>query len=185
MKSLTELQDTTLEWRQAATQPETFELHTEAGTFATLAFLDERCALARVETAEGTWTLKHLGLLNPVVTLREEGGKANLATFHPHALRHGSLQFQDGAAFEWAWYPGTGPGGTFLDAEGLPLVRLRAHPGRDLTSKPGFERCEVDLNQAAPSRSRHALLAAFGWYLILFDHLKEQDAAAAETALRL
>jgi hypothetical protein len=29
------------------------------------------------------------------------------------------------------------------------------------------------------------LLAAFGWYLILFDRLREKEAVVAETSLRL
>lgn len=161
-----------------------FELRSDEGTFAALAFLDETCILARAETAEGTWTLKHLGVMNPVVTLREEGGATNLATFHPHAFRHGRLEFLDGAVFDWAWDP-SGRGGTFADQGGMPLVRLHARTGRDLTSPPGIEHGDVDLNSAHSVRFRHAVLAAFGWYLILFDHLKERDAVAAETALRM
>jgi hypothetical protein len=184
MKSLTESSTSTLEWQRGATRPLGFDLRTDEGVFATLVFLDDENILARVETAEGTWTLKHLGVLNPVVTLREEGGTANLATFHPHAFRHGRLEFQDGAVFGWTWDP-AGPGGTFSDQGGMPLVRLHARIGRDLTSPPGLEHGDVELNSAHSMRFRHAVLAAFGWYLILFDHLKERDAVAAETALRM
>jgi hypothetical protein len=185
MRSLTECSTNTLEWRRMDTSPLGFELRSEEGSFATLTFLDDACILARVETAEGTWTLKHLGVMNPVVTLREEGGKVNLATFHAHAFRQGKLEFLDGAAFDWTWQPGPGSGGTFADPGGMPLVRLHARMGRDLTSPPGIEHGDVDLNSAHSVRFRHAVLAAFGWYLILFDHLKERDAAAAETALRM
>ena len=184
MRSLTECPTESLEWWRTDTGPLGFELRSGEGTFATLAFLDDACILARVETAEGTWTLKHLGVMNPVVTLREEGGKANLATFHPHAFRQGRLEFLDGAVFDWAWDP-AGLGGTFSDQGGMPLVRLHARTGRDLTSPPGIEHGDVDLNSAHSVRFRHAVLAAFGWYLILFDHLKERDQAAAETALRM
>jgi len=185
MKSLTECSTSSLEWWRGDATPLAFELRAEGGTFATLTFLDQEHLLARVETAEGTWTLKHLGVMNPVVTLREEGGKVNLATFHPHALRHGKLEFQDGAVFDWTWHHGMGPGGTFSDQDGLPLIRLHARTGRDLTSPPGIEHGDVDLNSEHSVRFRHALLAAFGWYLVLFDHLKERDAVAAETALRM
>ncbi|WP_257314038.1 hypothetical protein [Geothrix fuzhouensis] len=185
MKSLTECSTNFLEWRRGDSSPLSFELRNDDGTFATLVFLDKECILARVETAEGTWTLKHLGVMNPVVTLREEGGKVNLATFHPHAFRHGKLEFQDGAVFDWTWHHGMGPGGTFTDQSGLPMVRLHARTGRDLTSAPGLEHGDVELNTEHSVRFRFALLAAFGWYLILFDHLKVRDEVAAETALRL
>lgn len=185
MKSLTECPSATLAWRRGGFTPSVFELAADDGIFAILTFLDEDCILARVETAEGSWTFKHTGVLAPAVTLREEGGKTNLAVFHPHALRHGKLQFQDGAAFDWVWRHDLTMGGDFLDAEGKPLVRLHARQGRDLTSTPGLERCDVEVSLPASARQRHALLAAFGWYLIYFDHLKERDALAAETALRL
>lgn len=185
MKSLSDCPTSSLEWRRSDASPLRFELLADQEVFATLDFQDEEHTLARVETAEGTWTLKHLGVMNPVVTLREEGGKVNLATFHPHAFQHGKLEFQDGAVFDWTWRHGGGPGGTFSDRDGLPLVRLHARTGRDLSSPPGIEHGDVELNSEHSVRFRHALLAAFGWYLILFDHLKERDAVAAETALRM
>jgi hypothetical protein len=185
MKSLVEHPTTSLKWLKSETSPLDFELQGADGIFATLAFLDDECILARIRTAEGTWTLKHLGVLNPVVTLREAGGTTNLATFHPHALRYGKLQFLDGAAFDWEWFHETAPGGAFLDPGGKPMVRLHAHSGRDLKSTPELEWCDVDLEPAFSTLLRGAMLATIGWYLILFDHLKERDAVAAETSLRL
>jgi hypothetical protein len=185
MKSLVEHPATSLKWLKSGIAPPDFELLGADGVFATLAFLDEDRILARVRTAEGVWTLKHLGIMTPVVTLRELGGTTNLATFHPHALRHGKLQFLDGATFDWEWLHEAGPSGAFLDPGGKPLVRLHAHSGTDLKSTGDPEECEVDLIPGTSIRSRGALLAAFGWYLILFDHMKERDAVVAETSLRL
>lgn len=185
MKSLSESTTNILEWRRAGAEPRRFDLHMNQDIFATMTFLDEGCLLARVETAEGSWTLKHLGVMNPVVTLREDGGKVNLATFHPHAFRPGRLEFQDGATFDWVWHHGMGPGGTFADPEGMPLVRLHARTGRDVSSLPGYEQGDVELDTTHPARFRHAILAAFGWYLLVFDQLKDRDATAAETALRM
>lgn len=185
MRSLSELPATHLEWRRNRLVPSEFRLHAEEGIVASLLLLDDEHALARVETDEGAWTLRHLGLLNPVITLRPEGSRTNLAVFHPHAFRHGKLQFEDGPAFDWVWRRETGPGGTFLDAESLPLVRLRGHEGRDLHGFPGLERGEVTLGEPPTPRSRQALLAAVGWYLLLFDQLNAREEAAAETALRL
>jgi hypothetical protein len=185
MKSLTILPSASLAWRRSGATPPDFELLGTEGVYATLAFLDKEKTLARVRTAEGTWTFKHLGLLAPIVTLRAEGSPTNLATFHPHAFRHGKLEFQDGAVFDWAWLHAGGPGGAFLDPAGLPLVHLHAHSGRDLSSAPDLETCAVDLSMAPATHYRQVLLAALGWYLILFDHLKAREAVAAETALRL
>ncbi|MDP1832802.1 MAG: hypothetical protein Q8K67_12145 [Geothrix sp.] len=185
MKSLTELPTTYLQWSRSGSTPPDFVLQGTDGVFATLTFLDEEHTLARVKTAEGIWTLKHLGILAPVVTLREEGGTVNLATFHPHALRHGKLEFQNGVHFDWVWLHEAEPSGAFLDSGGKTLVSLHAHSGRDLNSIPGLEQCEVDVGLAPSARMRGALLASLGWYLIFFDHLKERDAVASETSLRL
>jgi hypothetical protein len=185
MKSLVEHPATSLKWRKSGVSPPDFELLGAEGIFATLAFLDDEHTLARVRTAEGVWTLKHLGILTPVVTLREMGGTTNLATFHPHALRHGKLQFLDGAAFDWKWLHKGGPGGAFLDPDGESLIRLRAPAGWNPDAMADLDGCDVDLTPAHATRARSALLAAFGWYLILFDQMKEKDAVVAETTLRL
>jgi hypothetical protein len=183
MKSLNDLTATSLEWHQSLTNPPDFELQTKDGVVATLTFLDEEHTLARVKTAEGKWTLKHLGLMNPVVTLREEGGKNSLATFHPHALRHGKLEFVDGAVFDWVWLHESTPAAAFMGPHGLPMVQMRAHKGRDLKASPGVEWCEVSLSDHA--RWRQALLASFGLYLLILEDLKTQDEKAAELSLRM
>ncbi len=185
MKSLIDHPTTTLRWLRSGFVPPDFELVGNEGVFATLAFLNEERTMARIRTADGSWTLKHLGILTPVVTLREERSTTNVATFHPHALRHGSLQFHDGTAFDWAWLHEGEGGGVFLDHGGKPVLHLQAHSGRDLRSIRDFERCDVKLNPVLPSYSMSALLAGIGWYLMLFDHLKERNDSAAETALRL
>jgi len=185
MKSLVAHPATSLKWRRSGINPPDFELLGTEGVFATIAFLDDKHTLARVRTAEGVWTLKHLGVLTPAVTLREVGGTTNLATFHPHALRHGKLQFLDGASFDWKWLHKGGPGGAFLDPEGESLVRLHPPTGWDPDSSAELEQCDVDLVPAFSTHLRSALLAAFGWYLILFDQMRERDAVVAETTLRL
>jgi hypothetical protein len=185
MRSLVEHPATSLKWLRSGFSPPDFELLGTDGVYATFTFLDADHTLARVSTAEGTWTLKHLGILNPVVTLRQEGDKTNMATFHPHALRHGKLDFLDGATFDWKWFHEAEPGGAFLDPGGKPMVSLFARKGRNLRPAAGLEQGDVDLNPALATRMRGAMLAAFGWYLILFDEMREKEAVAAETSLRL
>ena len=185
MKSLIGQPVTTLRWERNDVGPVDFELTGREGIYATLTFLEGKRSLARVRTAQGVWTLKHLGILAPSVTLREEGGRMNLATFHHHALRNGELRFEEGGSYDWVRLHDGEGAGAFLDEGGKPIVRLQAHEGRDAHSSEGFERCEVTLSPSLPSHSRSALLAAFGWYLILFNHLKKQDTVAAETTLRL
>ncbi len=186
MKSLTDMKSGLLEWRRGAWAPMAYNLEGEDGTAATLVFPDRGDTLARVETAEGIWTLKHLGLLNPVTTLREEGERTNLAVFHPHALRHGKLAFADGAVFDWAALHDDEPGGSFLDIEGRPMVRIHARPPAE-RPQPGapLDSGMVELGQAPRARWRHAILATVGWYLLIVDHGREHPEHAAETSLML
>ena len=138
MKAISGIPASTLVWRRDDSHHPDFELRMDNEVVATLALQDETLSLARVETAEGSWTLKHLGLLAPVVTLRSAGAATNLAVFRPHALRHGKLQFQDGVTLDWVWIQESRPGGAFLAADGVPLVRLHPHVGRDLNAAPGL-----------------------------------------------
>ena len=185
MKSLTDLKLALLEWRREGDPPLAFKLRGEGGIVATLVFPDPPDTLAKVETAEGSWTLKHLGVLNPVTTLREEGRAANLAVFHSHAFRHGKLEFADRAVFDWADLHGDEPGGAFLDLEGRPMVRL--HQAHRRASNPGgpSDSCLVELGQAPQARWRHGILAALGWYLLLLNQPREHPEHAAEASLML
>jgi hypothetical protein len=185
MKSLTEMNPSLMEWRRKVGPTLAYELHTETGIAASLTFPDRDSTLALVETAEGSWTLMHLGLLNPVVTLREAGEKQNLATFRPHPFRHGRLDFTDGATFEWATLHGEAAGGAFLDASGSQLVRLQVQLGLDPEADPDLASGLVVTGKPPQARWRHAILSAIGWYVLVLDHLKEHPEHAAEFSLRM
>ncbi|MBI4913693.1 MAG: hypothetical protein HY823_13230 [Acidobacteria bacterium] len=184
MKSLTDLKAVLLAWHPDG-KAEAFELRAKEDSVARLEFLDKVNGLARIETAEGAWTLRHMGLMAPLVTLREEGSHENLAVFHPHALRHGRLQFKDGTDFHWSWLQDLRPGGVFMDPEGMPLVRIHAIRDAWRAGSRGSGLGEVELGLTPRKPWHHALLAAVGWYLLLYDQLKEQDEHAAELSLRI
>ena len=183
MKSLLNMKPTLMEWRRRAGPGLAYDLHTAEGIAASLVFPDRGSTLARVETAEGTWTIMHPDLLNPVTTVRVAGATDNLALFHPHALRHGSLEFSDGVAYDWAALDGTPAGGAFLSQAGTPLVRL--HPRLGLEPIQDLESGMVELGHSPQQGWRHGILAALGWYLLVLDHFKENPEHAAEFSLRL
>ena len=183
MKSLMEMKPTLMEWRRRAGPALAYDLHTTKGLAVSLEFPDLGSTLARVETAEGFWTIKHLGLLNPVITLRVAGESRNLALYQPHAFRHGRLEFSDGVTYDWAILHGATPGGAFLSRAGIPLVRL--HPRLGLDATQDMDSGMVELGHPPQKRWRHGLLAALGWYLLVLDHYKEYPEHAAEFSLRL
>jgi len=185
MKSITEMKSGLLEWRRDEGLPFAYKLYGEDGVVASLVFPDSTDTLAQLETAEGSWTLKHLGLLNPITTLREMGDKKNIAVFHPHALRHDKLEFTDGAVFDWITLHDHEPGGAFLDIEGKPMVRIHGLPIPRPETGADLESGLVELGQPPVARWRHAILAAMGWYNLLLEHFKENPVHAAEMSLRM
>ncbi len=187
MTALTRIQSTPLAWHQEADNPPSFTLRGQDGPVATLQFLPGQNTLARVETADGAWTLLHRAFPADTVSLREPGSRVDLATFHPHPSGQGDLMFLNGDTFHWRPLAGIEPGGAFLEAEGMPLVRLTVMPDRSHrlhvpggTAVGAVEALPPHHHQAGP-----ALLAAFGWYLLQVEGLKEHTTQAAETSLRL
>lgn len=147
--------------------------------FATLAWSDSE-TLARVETAEGHWTLKRVGTFVHHLTLREEGSTLDVAEFRPHAFGRGKLTFKDGAEFHWTHLPHE-QGAAFIDASDRTVVQLQPLP--ELVVHPpeaGLVLGRVILRGTAGARSRYALLAAVGWTLHL---LTLHDAHAEEEVL--
>ena len=176
MRALTELSSDVLEWR-ASEIPGGFDLTAKGEVFATLAWADAE-TLARVETAEGHWTLKRVGTFAQHVTIREEGSSLDLAEFRPHAFGRGKLAFKDGAEFHWTHLPHD-QGTAFIDASDRTVVQLQALP--ELVVHPpeaGLVLGRVILRGITGPRSRYALLAALGWTLHLLavhdGHLEEE-----------
>ncbi|GLH69037.1 hypothetical protein GETHPA_05700 [Geothrix rubra] len=176
MRALTEFQGDVLEWRASGT-PGGFDLTAGGEVYATLAWSDPE-TLARVETAEGRWTLKRVGTFAQHVTLREAGAEVDLAEFRPHAFGRGKLAFKDGAEFHWTHLPHE-QGTAFIDVSDRTVVQLQTLP--ELVVHPpeaGLVMGRVILRGTTGARSRYALLAALGWTLHLLAvhdaHLEEE-----------
>jgi len=178
MRALTELSSDVLEWRATET-PGGFDLCAGGEVFATLAWSDPE-TLARVETAEGRWTLKRVGTFTRHLSLREEGSSIDLAEFRPHPFGRGKLSFKDGVEFHWTHLPHE-QGTAFIDVSDRTVVQLQALP--DLVVHPpkaGLVMGRVILRGAPASWRRYALLAALGWTLHL---LAVHDANLEENVL--
>ncbi len=176
MRALSELQSDVLEWRASET-PGGFDLTAGGEVYATLSWSDPE-TLARVETAEGSWTLKRVGTFAQHVSLREAGGSVDLAEFRPHAFGRGKLAFRDGAEFHWTHLPHE-QGTAFIDVSDRTVVQLQALP--ELVVHPpeaGLVMGRVILRGTTGARNRYALLAALAWTLHLLavhdGHLEEE-----------
>ena len=187
MSALARLETTPLTWQRAPGIRPSFTLHAKEGIVATLAFQPGDNTLARVDTADGAWTLKHRGFPADTVTLREVSSHLDLATFHPHPLGHGRLVFLSGDAFDWVRLEGPEAGGAFLDPDGMTLVLLTLRPDTShkmIPDAPILAQAEVGLpHRIQPAGP--ALLAAVAWYLLRVEALLEHPVRAAETCLRM
>jgi hypothetical protein len=179
MKALTEISADVLEWRASDPPGSGFELTSGEGRHAAMNW-SEGDSLARVETAEGTWTFLRVGVLAKHITVREQGAHSNLAEFHPHTFGKGKLAFRDGATFAWT-HLHHNQGWAFLDVEGKELLRIQPWPeAPGIVPEKGMILGRVVLEGKGMARWRHALLAAVGWYILL---LAKHDAAIEDPAL--
>ena len=187
MPALTRLETTPLTWQRVAGLRPAFALHAKEGIVATLSFQPGDTTLARVETADGAWTLMHRGFPSDTVTLRLLDSRVDLATFHPHPLGHGELVFLSGETFDWVRLEEAEGGAAFLDQDGMTVVRLTLRPDtshRMIPDEPILALAEVGLpHRLLPAGP--ALLAAVGWYLLRVEALLEHPDRAAGTSLQL
>jgi len=186
MSALTRLETTPLTWQRTAGIRPSFALHAMDGIVATLAFLPVDGLLARVETADGAWTLKQRGFPVDTVTLREVSSRVDLATFHPHPLGHGKLVFLSGDTLDWVRLGDHEAGGAFLDADGMTLVRTTLVPDRSHRMIPDTTQvATVEVGFPHRAQVESALLAALAWFVLQVEAKLEQPARAAEMSLRM
>jgi hypothetical protein len=168
-----------LEWLQPNTLEHYFELQTGPARLATLAFHSAWGTLATAETADGTWTFKRVGFLNPRVTVRVAGSSDNLAVYQPKFWGDGTLTFADGMAFRWQPTNFWATEWAFSGAGDTPLVRFKSGAEKQRLSDIFKTQAVVELEPDESIRPLVPLLVTLGMYLII---LHQQDAAGAVAA---
>ncbi len=169
-----------LHWVQPKAMEKRYELRTAEGLYGTLQFENNWGTLARAETADGNWTFKRVGFLNPRITVRRAGSEQNLAVYAPKFWGDGLLEL-GGRRYHWKcgnfWASQWGFAGPddkfiFLLRQGTDefklsdLLKIQAH---------------VDLMPEAHGNGDLPLLMLLGWYLLIL-HLEEVAGATAAGA---
>ena len=101
MKSLAELEGEEAKWIQPKTFERLYQLKWRDEVLASLSFRSRTGTLATGKTAEGSWTFKRVGFLNPRITVRAVGSEEDLAVYQPKFWGDGALSFKDGPVFAW------------------------------------------------------------------------------------
>jgi hypothetical protein len=83
MRAMAELAGAKLKWQQRGTAKFDYELFVEGepSAAAILSFRRTLGSLATAECADGCWTFKRVGMLQPRVTARRCGSDTNIAVF--------------------------------------------------------------------------------------------------------
>src|SRR4051794_23506444 len=126
MKTIAEVADHELQWKQPGRLKAVYELH--AGTELVGMIDFQRSTLATAEAEGFAWTFKREGFWRQRVTVRPVGSEANVAEFRPHLGGGGELGTTDGRTFylgasnfwhsEWLWKRSDQPLVTFRPRSG-------------------------------------------------------------------
>jgi len=169
-RSLREFADVSPRWVQPDVTDRRYELRAGDVVVATLCWGNPWGSLATGETAEGRWTLKRAGFLQPRVTIRVTGSDAQAGIVTLHWAGNGDVQLADGHAFRWTrtgfWHSEwafTSTGGELLVVFKPKFVMM------------GFE-AEIEIEARALSLPELSLLALLGWYLMVL--INEETTAA-------
>ncbi|KPL23063.1 MAG: hypothetical protein AMJ93_05565 [Anaerolineae bacterium SM23_84] len=179
MKALSEATGTPLCWVQPKTFDRWFELRAGDDLIATLGWHTSCGSLAAAESADGRWTFKRVGFLNPRVTIREAGSELDLAVFWPRWLGDGSLEFAYRRTFRWQATDFWGTHWCFTDADGTPLVAFKPGAEKARLSDLFKNQAMVEIHPQGRDARELPILVLLGWYLMI---LRQEDAAAAAAA---
>lgn len=157
-----------LRWLRTAESPAEFTLSAGNVAVARLRWVQHQGSLAGAETANGAWTLKRGGFLNPHVTVRKSGGGENLARLSVHLSSH-RIEIVGGPTYRFhragilvpAWKVSTEDGREVLHIEPVREGRTLM-AGAALPTPAGIDRPEL------------LLLAVVGWYFIVLAWFEDE-----------
>jgi hypothetical protein len=179
MEALSTVVAMPLYWIQPKTFERRFELRAGDSLIATLCFETAFGTLATAESADGSWTFKRVGFLNPRVTVREVGVDTNLAVYQPRFWGDGSLEFRDGRVYRWRATNFWGTQWGFADSDENQLFALK--PGVDKPKLSDLLKTQalVEIEPQGHTLPELPLLVLLGWYLMILHH--DDTAAIAAT----
>jgi hypothetical protein len=171
-------------WRQPKSAQRFFELRAGEALLATLSFRSAFGTLAVGETAEGSWSYKRLGFLNPRLSVRDarqpEDQQIDLAVYQPRFWGDGVLTFQYGRAFAWKPTNFWATQWSFTDQAGKLVLKFMPGAEHEKLTDLFKTQATVELHAVEGCRDLLPVLLTLGMYLILLHH--DDSAAAAATA---
>jgi hypothetical protein len=159
---------TSLRWLRQNEKPLEFDLLAGDRAVATLRWDAATGTLATVQTAQGAWTLKRVGFLNPQVTLRAAGATENLARLSVHWNYH-QIEVTGGPAYRFHRAGVLVPAWQVTDASGHEVLHIEpVREGRKLAAGA------VIAPPTAPKRPEFPLLVVVSWYFIVLAWFEDE-----------
>jgi hypothetical protein len=183
MKSIKSLSNEHLLWTQPKTIHQFYELRLNKDIYGTLKFPKSSGSLAEVETLDGKWSFKRIGVFHTKITIREFGKDNDIALFKPNLMASsGSLEFSNGNSFIWEAANFWATRFELKDTEGNLLVAFRAGVD-DPKLKDWFKtQARVEITEQAKNFSELSLIVLLGWYLIIILHMDSSTSAVVAAA---
>jgi len=169
MRTLNEYAGLELQWVQPNRRRPDYELRSRDEVLAHLYRKGASALRVQMETADGNWLIERRGLLQTITILSlDEDTKAGAPSIKRGISGKATLRFPDGQAYRWQCASFWRGEWTWLDGEGVPLLRVKK--GTD-----------VLIEQAARDMPLQplALLVALGWFLY---RLQAEEAASASVS---
>ena len=151
----------TLEWTHPEVQKRAYLLNAGTETVANLAWQKQEGSLALAETADGSWTFKRVGYLNPHVLIRDAQTGGRAGRFDASATGSGMLELPDGRHFKWSsnlWRAEWG----WRTTSGEEIMRF--HRSFDVIEK---REGNVQIKHPDLAGAHLPLLTILGFYLII------------------
>jgi hypothetical protein len=157
-----------LSWRRTNDSPMEFTLSSGDQAVARLRWAQAGGSLASVELADGSWTLKRGGFLNPHITARRAGGGETLARLTVH-LNHHAVELPGGPTYRFHRAGMLVPAWKVSRNDGTELLHVEpVREGRKL------EGGAVIASTEAAQLPELLLLAVITWHFIVLSWFEDE-----------
>lgn len=159
---------TSMRWLRRSESPLEFDLLASDQPLATLRWKGATGTLADAETAQGSWTLKRVGFLNPLVTVRAEGGTTDVARLSVHWNYH-RIDVVGGASYRFHRAGVLVPAWQVTDGSGRELLHVEpVREGRKLVGGAVIAPAE------SPRLAEFPLLVVLSWYFVVLAWFEDE-----------
>ena len=179
MEQMSHAVSLTTQWIQPKAMTRHFELTDGTKTYATVDFEKVMGSLARAVVADGKFTIKRVGFLNPRVTVRRENSDEDIAVFHPRWTGSaGEVQCAGDRKYSFKTANFWATRHNVEDARGNTVLSL--HSGMENAKLADAFKTQARLEMAPSMRDNPdlSLLVVMVWYILI---LQQEDAVAAAT----